>query len=57
MHGNMNVKNQKGVGKSNFMCEIHIICLRQYVSFCCLILRPATRGQFLDLQSSASERA
>jgi hypothetical protein len=28
-----------------------------YVTYCCLVLGPATLGQYLDLQPSESERA
>jgi hypothetical protein len=44
MHGNMNVKNYGDA-------SLHI------VTYCYLLLGPATVGQYLDLEPSASEIA
>jgi len=52
--------NTSGTEKQNSVSPI--LCLRlsffleQYVTFRCLILSPATKGDYLDLQPSATER-
>jgi len=42
---------------SDFVFEVtRHFSLEQYVTFCCSILSPAIKGEYLDLQPSATKR-